>query len=499
MALVGLAAGGASPSLLAQCDPPTMFRVWAEDGGRHDYLGRGVAIRGDVIVCGATDNDENGVDAGAAYVFDAETGAQRLKLLAGDGAADDRFGYAVAIGTDVILVGAGGSDTHGDSSGAAYVFDASTGAQLHKLSPADGSAGDDFGSSLAIDGDLAIIGALSDADNGDRSGSAYLFDVTTGEEIAKLLPDDDDVGDYFGRSVSISGNRVVVGAYLDDDVGIGSGSAYLFDITDPSQPVQIAKLIPDDNAEGDWFGVSCGISGNVAIVGAHLHDHLGSNAGAAYLFDATTGAQLAELLAIGGSYGDLFGWTVAIDGPLALVGAQWRDDLGDSSGAAYLFDVTTGEQISALLAPDGQAGDEFGYSVRLQGSRAVIGAPRDRGNLPVSGSAYIIDTTDTRMGLWSAGRCPGHKFFRVTSATPGARCAVLLSFGQGQFTIPPNHPCSGEALCLGRAVRVARTGTADELGIIRFDVEIAAPYCGRIELQALDLSSCRISNVLLVE
>ncbi len=139
-----------------------------------------------------------------------------------------------------------------------------------------------FGWSVAISGATAIVGARHDDDNGLDSGSAYLFDTTTGGQIAKLLPNDGEANARFGFSVAISGATAIVGAWLDD----GNGSAYLFDISDPANPTQIAKLLADDGAALDVFGISVGISGATAIVGAPADDDNGSQSGSAYLFDA---------------------------------------------------------------------------------------------------------------------------------------------------------------------------------------------------------------------
>jgi len=154
--------------------------------------------------------------------------------------------------------------------------------QDFKLLAADGADGDQFGSSVSISGTTAIAGAVWDDDNGSASGSAYLFDVTTGEQIAKLLPDDGAAGHRFGWSVAVVDGTVIVGAPYDDDNGGASGSAYLFDAATGEQ---IAKLLPDDGVADDQFGYSVAISGSTAIVGAFLDDDNGDRSGSAYLFD----------------------------------------------------------------------------------------------------------------------------------------------------------------------------------------------------------------------
>ncbi|MCH8260370.1 MAG: hypothetical protein IIC46_09200, partial [Planctomycetes bacterium] len=199
----------------------------------------------------------------------ADLGDQLFKLLPNDGAADDRFGCSVAISGATAIVGAYVDDDNGTQSGSAYLFNTTTGLQFFKYLPNDGAAGDQFGFSVAISGAIAIVGAYRDDDNGSNSGSAYLFDsdiTAGGGQMAKLLPNDGAANDWFGWSVAIDGATATVGAYGDDDNGIFSGSVYLFDISDPANPTQLFKLLPDDGAQGDEFGFSVAISGAIVLV-----------------------------------------------------------------------------------------------------------------------------------------------------------------------------------------------------------------------------------------
>ena len=302
---------------------------------------------------------------------------QFAKLTASDGAVSDEFGRSVAISGTTAIVGAYLDDDNGSSSGSAYLYDTASSQQIAKLTASDGEASDLFGLSVAISGATAIVGASQDDDNGANSGSAYLFDTASGRQIAKLTASDGAAGDRFGRSVAISGTTAIVGAYLDDDNGSGSGSAYLFDITTGRQ---IAKLTASDGAAFDVFGHSVAISGTTAIVGAFQDDDNGSSSGSAYLFDITTGQQIAKLTAPDGAANDNFGLFVAISGTTAIVGARGDDDNGGTSGSAYLFDTTTGQQIAKLTASDGAAGDQFGFSVAISGTTAIVGAFEDNDN-----------------------------------------------------------------------------------------------------------------------
>jgi hypothetical protein len=324
------------------------------------------------------------------------------KVLAGDGAALDQFGRSVGISGPTAIVGASGDDDNGALSGSAYLFDTTSGAQSAKLTASDAAEGDQFGRSVAMSGTIAIVGAHHDDDNGGNSGSAYLFDTTTGLQSAKLTASDGALDDLFGYSVGISGTTAIVGAYKDDDHGNASGSAYLFDTVTGDL---LFKLRADDAAESDWFGQSVAVSGTTAIVGARKDDDNGDSSGSAYLFDTTTGAQIAKLTASDAAANDVFGAAVAISGGIAIVGAWGDDDNGSASGSAYLFDTTSGAQIAKLTASDGAMIDLFGFAVAISGTTAIVGAYGDDDNGTESGSAYIYSspaaaTVPLPAGVW---------------------------------------------------------------------------------------------------
>jgi hypothetical protein len=357
------------------------------DPAEFDQFGVSVAVDGSTAIVGAFNNGDSGTTSGSAYLFDATSGDMTRKLVAGDAAAGDEFGFSVAINNNIAVVGAAGNDDNGNSSGSAYLFDATTGLQLTKLIAFDAAANDRFGWSVAIHGNRAIVGAYAD----DNVGSAYLYDVTTHQHIAKLRATDAALSDVFGYSVAISGSRAIVGALGDDDGGSFSGSAYLFDSTTGQQ---LAKLTASDAAAGDRFGRSVSISGDYALIGAHEND----DKGAAYLFNAVTGQEIAKLTASDGAVGDQFGWSVAIHGKIAIVGAYSDDDAGASSGSVYLFNVMTGEEITKLNASDGMAFDQFGYSVAIGNNFALAGTI---GSVSLSGSAYLFEIPEPTTAMIS--------------------------------------------------------------------------------------------------
>ena len=341
-------------------------------------------IDGTIGLIGASWSDDNGTNSGSAYLFDLATGAQLAKLLPDDGAARTYFGRSVAIEGSVAIVGAS-VDDNGEDSGAAYLFDTATGAQIAKLLPDDGIADAHFGSAVALDGELAIIGAKGDIGHGWYTGAAYLFDTATGAQLAKLLPDDGRARDHFGASVAIDGSLAIIGAPFADDNGDYSGSAYLFDCQTGEQ---LAKFVLSNGAELDNFGFSVAIDGSLALVGAPGDNGDGDRVGAAYLYDCQTGEQLAKLAPPDSVGWEDFGCSVALDGRLAIVGARY-DSGHNGSGAAYLFDCHTGGQLAKIVPDDGADLDFFGNAVALDGLAAIIGAPFDDPFGTDSGSAYL--------------------------------------------------------------------------------------------------------------
>ena len=382
-----------SACLLAACVPvhgitySAEQKITASDAAAYDWFGHAGAVSGDTVVIGAYGNDDGGTNSGSAYVFDAPTGGEPHKLSALDAAAYDVFGYSVAVSGNIAVIGAYGDDDNGSNSGSAYVFDVTTGNQLRKLAALDAAATDSFGHSVAVSGTMAVVGARWDDDKGNNSGSAYVFDVTTGNQLRKLIALDGAADDLFGYSVAVSGNMAVVGAYQNDDNGSNSGSAYVFDITTGNQ---MAKLTASDAAALDLFGYSVAVSGNTAIIGAYQDDDGGSNSGSAYVFDVTTGSQLRKLTASDAAAFDQFGYSVAVSGNMAVIGAKGDDDNGGASGSAYVFGVTTGNELQKLTASDGAASDSYGYSVALSGGTTVIGAYENDDDGTNSGSAYLF-------------------------------------------------------------------------------------------------------------
>lgn len=363
----------------------------ADDGGSGDLFGFAVAMNSNRALIGSAYSDSNGkADSGAVYLFDL--GQQlRKKFAADDGTNGNVFGYAVAIDGNYALVGSAYNDRRSTDSGLAYLIDLNSGEQKYRFSPEDSNAGDLFGYSVAVSGKYAVVGAPYNDGRGDNSGCAYVFDTYTGQQLQRLSPEDNMAGDMFGYAVAVQGQYAIVSSIYNDQKGTDSGAIYLFDLNTGRQ---IQKYTADDGGAGDAFGRSVAMNGNYVLVGAAYSDARGGDSGAAYLFDLSQGRQIKKFSPDDGSAGDLFGYSVALNNRFALIGSAYSDRKGADSGAAYLFDLASGQQIQTLQADDASAGDVFGNSVAISGNYALVGSAYDDDNgKGDNGSAYLFDLT----------------------------------------------------------------------------------------------------------
>ena len=323
--------------------------------------------------------------------------AEMHKLQAQDKQAEDYFGWSVAISGDTAIVGAFNEDTGGSDAGSAYIFQRQSGTwqQVNKLQAQDKQANDSFGYSVAISGERAIVGAYEEDTGGSDAGSAYIFQRQASgawQQVSKLQAQDKQANDSFGYSVAISGERAIVGAYEEDTGGSDAGSAYIFQRQASGAWQQVSKLQAQDKQANDSFGYSVAISGERAIVGAYEEDTGGSDAGSAYIFQRqASGAwqQVSKLQAQDTQARDNFGCSVAISDGTVIVGAQRNN----SVGSAYIFQRQASgdwQQVSKLQAQDKQTWDYFGNSVGISGETVIVGAQDEDTGGSSAGSAYIF-------------------------------------------------------------------------------------------------------------
>jgi FG-GAP repeat/Divergent InlB B-repeat domain len=450
----------------------------ASNTGAADGFGFSVAVAGDTVVVGAASEDsstsgvnsspnEAALNSGAVYIFTRSGGiwSQQAYLKASNPGASDFFGSAVAITGDTVVVGAYAEDSsttgvnsspneRGTSAGAAYVFTRSgvTWSQQAYLKASNSGVGDYFGYKVAVSGETVVVGAYGESsstrgvgsspdDDAGEAGAAYVFTRSgvTWSEQAFLKASNTENSDYFGRSVAVAGDTIVVGADGEDssttgingspnEAAVSSGAAYVF-TRSGSIWSQQAFLKASNTGANDNFARSVAIAGDTIVVAADGEDsstsgvnsspnEAASASGATYVFtrSGSTWSQQGFLKASNTGGGDKFGMSVAVAGDTLVVGAHLEDssttgvnsspdETAIDAGAAYVFtrSGSTWSQQAYLKASNTGVGDFCGYSVAVSGNTVISGAntedsstmgidsvPNDTGTADNSGAAYIF-------------------------------------------------------------------------------------------------------------
>jgi len=365
-------------------------------------------------------------------------------------AADDNFGYSVAIANSYVIVGTPGETVKaltGDNSGEAYIFNATTGSYVRPLINPNLDAAEDgqdrFGYSVAIDDNIGVVGAPGEDVDGVNSGNVYVYNVETGTQLVSISnPNDSNnvANDEFGWAVDIdiSSSRIIVSAPFKEDLAAlnnpftfvtGVGRVYVYDLSgtlldtitnprDANGATNGSKFFGDKvKIDGDYAVIknnsatepavyvynlvtktfmhqltnsattSIDVSGDYAIVGAAADGV--EQRGRAYIYNIVTNTLLHTLdnpNSYNASAADQFGNSVAISGNYCIVTAPFRDADGKDAGKAYIYNVTTGVLLRTLNNPQSTDRDQFGHSVAMNGSRIIVGVPREDNN---SGVAYI--------------------------------------------------------------------------------------------------------------
>jgi len=358
-----------------------------------DLFGSAVAAgRGGNVLVGARFDDTGAINAGAAYLFDTADGSLLREFLNPTPAEGDDFGISVAIVGTNVLIGAPGDDTGATNAGTAYLFDGDTGSLLKTFLNPTPATDDHFGLSVAAVGDNVLVGAPQD-DTGDTdAGAAYLFNGTTGSLLQTFVNPTPAFDDQFGRSVAGISEDVLVGAFRDDTAATNSGAAYLFDASTGSL---LRTLLNPSAAPFEWFGFSVAGIGDNILVGAPYRDiGAAARAGAAYLFDRTTGSLITTILNPTPASDDWFGFSVAAAFGTVLVGALFDDTGATDSGAAYVFDEKTGSLLGTFLNPTPAVDDEFGYSVAFLFGLPVVGSPNDDAGAQNAGAVHLFESVE---------------------------------------------------------------------------------------------------------
>ena len=392
--------------VFTQNEPPFWnqhTKLVSGDRSGGDKLGFAVALGENEVIAGAPLQNAGGLSSGATYIFqqrEDQTWVESGKLSDGETASEDQFGISVAISGNLAISGAQQDDDIAPNAGAAYIFEraGTLWLQRKKLTTDDAKAGDLFGNAVAMDGTTVLVGAPGVDDAGPESGAAYIF-VQAGEEWiqqARFIGGDIEMFDQFGSSVAVHGNTAVVGAYGKDEVGADSGAAYVF-VRNGTSWTQQAKLVHRGAVQGDQFGFAVSVYDDNVLVGAHQSDAAGPDSGAVYLFTRNGGTWIQDLLLLPNDIGigDGFGYSIDLTKGAAIIGAPTEDRNLDDLGAAYVF-VETREawvQQAKLTASDGDTGDEFGSAVAIHEDTVIVGAWKDNHPLqdPHDDPALLMD------------------------------------------------------------------------------------------------------------
>jgi len=331
-------------------------------------------------------------------------------LLASDAEARDYFGTSATVEGTRLVVGAACQDSLATDAGKVYVYnwDGSAYIEVGQLTASDAQAYDYFGKSVAVFGNRLVVGADGKATAGLNAGKVYVYDwnsVTyTYDEVTTVTASDTRTYEYFGMSIALSGDRLVVGATGEDISGLNAGKVYVYDWNSTTSVYdEVLQLTASDAQDHDWFGVSVALSGdgNRLVVGAHGVDTAGVNAGKVYAYDwnGTTSVydEVAQLTASDAQDHKWHGSSVALsgDGSRLVVGACGADTPGVEAGKVYVYgwnsDTSVYDEVAQLTASDAQASAWFGRSATVDGDRLVVGACGDDTTEPAAGKVYIYD------------------------------------------------------------------------------------------------------------
>ena len=393
-----------------------------------------------------------------------------------------RAGFSVAVDGDLAVLGAPFASGAAALSGAVYLFERGPGGWLPAgvLTASDGQGGDGFGNELALEGDRLLVGAVWRDGPGVDSGAVYLFERSGGTwgETGKLLPADHGPQDWFGRTVALDGDRALVGASLKADPAFATGAAYVFEWS-AGQWTETAKLSASDGAGDDFFGGAIDLDGDRILIGAHGDDDLASESGGAYVFDLVGGqwVETVKLIAADGKTNDDLGVEVALEGDVALLASFGDDDGAADGGSVYVFERGPGgwAETAELLASDASADDGFGSGLDLVDGLALIGAWGHDGAAPDGGASYAF-------------RRIGGSFVeeaRHEGSAPGGRLGfdVALS-GTTALSGAPEAPAPGGLPTFAGQARVARLAAGTSLFPCPAWISLAAGGSQNLHLKA---------------
>tara|TARA_R110002072_G_scaffold42064_21_gene119006 strand:- start:306536 stop:307861 length:1326 start_codon:yes stop_codon:yes gene_type:complete len=370
------------------CETQEVARLDPSEVSSLSQYGGSVALWGDVGVVGAEGDAALGDFAGSAFLFDAQTGTQLHKLLAHDGQHLRGFGTSVALNSTHAIIGCRINPTNGSARGV-YLFDIDTGEQAHKLLPDEHFTDNGFGSRVAANDQYILASAIYDDDRGEFAGAVYVFDAHTFDQLWKLKLPDGVRQDLFGSVIDIHGDKAVITTrVLNFDNRAREGLVYIFDLVTGQQ---IARFAPQHPRTSTYFGSSAAINDSVVAIGSSGLRHDEGGSGAVYMYDIATEEQVGFLRPTDGERFTGFGASVDMSNDRIVVGA--RGVSGLHFGAAYQYDGSSHEQMSKLLPSDLETSiDYFGLAVSIFEDRMLVGSEANDDDGAYTGAAYLFET-----------------------------------------------------------------------------------------------------------
>jgi hypothetical protein len=362
---------------LAQCPIQVDQLPTTPDG----LSGTSVAIEGDLAVIGCPIGTGNGWASGMVIVYRLVNNVwqREAELIAKDGAVGDMMGVSVDVSEGRIIAGAWFNNHAGTNSGAAYIFEQVNGlwVQTTKLIAKDAYTQDSFGRRVAIEGDVCVVTAPLDDDNGASSGSAYVYQFdNTWFQLQKLTAKGGTGGDQFGLGLAMDGERILIGAPFANE---GRGNAYLFDRANVM--FVESEVFSDPNGEpADNFSFSMDVDGDNVAIGSYLDDDVAPDAGSVFMFaPGIDGWDLSQHIVPtnGFSTDEQFGVSIAMHGSVMLVGSRFALIDGLQAGEVNVFDSVNSywNKRSSIISPEPTIEAEFGWSVAIDGDYGIAGAP----------------------------------------------------------------------------------------------------------------------------
>jgi hypothetical protein len=325
---------------------------------------------------------------GLVRVVDLPNRSERLFIRNPEIGEDDFFGDGVAAGNARIVVSARTSDTGANDAGDAFVFDQATGGLLYKIASPEPAEQAEFGTSVLLDGNQVFIGAPSDFRNVTVPGAVYLFDLNGGQHLRTFRSPTQSVGDEFGFSIATMGSRVVIGAFADDTDAADAGIAHMFDVTTGQllRTFHNPAVDPDDR-----FGSAVATFGNSVLIAAHRDDLQAQDSGVVYQFDADSGALVRRFPNPTPSADDRAGFRLLVSGRHLLMSSTLDDIYGTDVGAAYVFDIPTGDYIRAIPNPYRTPAVEFGLEMATDDRSYAISSMFESRDAPEAGVVFIFE------------------------------------------------------------------------------------------------------------